>query len=471
MAIEQTILGYEIDQVLRSPFTYNSRTWQAFIHLMDANLTIIPIRVTYVNTSRDYFNNYADEVTMECVIPVGTYSDVFYPNKLNLEVTLVAHPRNPLKGGAPKSFRYKATVLDAGQPRLNDPDMNGGGTNDLDLTDVIKLTFQLIPKTIYELRTAAVGVIFRKSKPEDAMKTLLTTEVAKIKGDAAEVINGIDMVKADNQEEQEQMVVPHGTMLYDIPEYFQKMICGIYNTGISHFLQWNNWFIYPSFDIDRFNQTDRLLTLVILPEKKFPQIEKTYRKTGKNSYTVLGTAAGSYKNPVKEQVMNEGTGLRFMNAETILSHDETAPSQNKVKVQRDKIVSQITELTPKDGVTFAPVSNTPITANNFEEKSKIAGRTGSYLSFKWENSYPEAIIPGMMIRVLYLTVDNQVNELKGVILKAEHHEHLTKESLVEEIYTTNTAIFAYCENDLVLGTQKSPIRTPDVIANSGKPLF
>lgn len=471
MAIEQTALAHEINAILNGPMTFNARVWTAHIHLMDANITLIPVRVTYVNTARDYVNNFSDEVMMECVLPIGTYSDLFYPNKLNVEVTLTATPMNFIRGGPPKSFRYKATVVDEGQPRISKPSSQGSSTQALDLTDLVKVTFQLLPKVIYELRTASVGTIFRQAKPEDALKTMLTSETQKLKGDETERITGVDMVKADNQETKEQMVIPHGTMLYDLPDYFQKMVCGIYNNGISHFVQWNNWFVYPTFDIERFGQTDKVITIVVIPENKYPAIEKTYRKTGEHAYTILATSKGSYSNPVKEMTMNEGTGLRYMNAETVLSWDETKPENNKVNIQKSKIVSQITDLTPTDGVTFAPMSDTPITSNNFEERSKLAGRRGAYVSFLWENSYPEAITPGTMIRVLYLAANNQVNEIKGVIMKVEHFEHLTRKTLVEDSYRTNTAIFAYCENDLVMGTQQPNVRSNNAVIQTGNPVY
>lgn len=469
MAIELSPLQNEISKVLSGPYTYNKRRWQALIHLMDADLTVIPVRVMSVHTQRDYTNNYTDILMIEVAIPVGTYTDIFYPNKLNLEVTLNSLPMNPVKGGPPRSFRYKATAVDTGQPRVSSPDMNGASTQILDLTEVILVELQLTPMSIYTLRTASTGVIFRQEKPEDCLKTLITSEIGKIQVEEAQRILGVDMVPADNQEVKEQMVVPHGTMLYDTPDTFQKHICGLYNNGLSHYIQDNHWYIYPTFDMSRVNQSDRMITIISIPEKKYPSIEKTYRQTGEHQFTILATAKGKYSNPVKEVTMNEGTGLRFMNAQTLMSWDETKPEQNKVNMQKDKMVSEITAITPSDNVTFSPMSDNRITANNFAERSKIAGRTGAYLSWMWENSYPDAIIPGMYVRVLYLTVDGQVNEIKGIILKAEHFEHLRYQSMVEENYITNTALFIWCENDLLEQAQKTPIRSQGVIGE--QPLF
>ena len=83
MTIELSPLHNEIVQVLNGPYTYNRRRWEAYIHLMDANMTILPVRVLSVNTNRDYTNNYTDEINLEVAIPIGTYADIFYPNKLN----------------------------------------------------------------------------------------------------------------------------------------------------------------------------------------------------------------------------------------------------------------------------------------------------------------------------------------------------------------------------------------------------
>lgn len=448
MAIETTPLWYEVERILNGPYTFNNRRWDAIIHLLNVNMQLVPVRVTHVNIRRKYNSNYTDEVFMECYMPAGDYADIFYPNKMNLEVTLIANPLNTVNGPPPKSFRYKAVVIDAGQPRMVSPDMNGAGTDMLNLTDIFCLQFQLLPKVIYKLRTASCGVIFRNTDAKDAMTTLLTSETSRIEGEANEKIQGIDLITPDNQDKKEQMVIPHGTMLYDVPQFFQQKLFGVYRNGLAHYIQDNHWYVYPKYDFNRQESTDRELTIVVLPRNRFPGINKTYRKTGDYSYTILATAEGQYRNTVKEQTMTEGTGSRFLNAESIMSNTGREAKQNKLELEKPKYLSEITQTVPSDGETFAPFSSEPITSNTFHEQSKLAGRHGAHISFKWENSYPDAIIPGMLVKVIYLTVDNQIKTVRGILLEAEHFEALSRNNLMDDSYKTNTALHIYCENDL-----------------------
>lgn len=470
MAFELTPLWDEVVQIMNGPITFNNRRWDAIIHLVDAKIDLIPVRVTHVNTRRKYNQNYTDEVFMECYMPIGDYADIFYPNKLNLEITMIASPLNYVRGGPPKSLRFKAVVLDAGQPRMISGDMNGTNTKQLNLTDIVRLEFQLMPKVIYTLRTASVGAIFRQSTSGDAIKTLITSETSRIEGDASEKITGVDMVEPDNQDVKEQLVVPHGTMLYDVPQFFQKKMYGLYRQGMAHYIQNNTWYIYPTYDINRNDKNDRLLKIIVVPKNKFPSVNKTYRKTGDYSYTIIATAEGAYRNPTKEVTMNEGTGSRYMNADSLLSYKGKEQKDNKVTLEKPVYLSEITDTIPQDGETFAPFSGNPITSNSFEEQSKLAGRSGAHITFKWENSFPDAIVPGMLAKVVYLTVDNQIVEIKGIILECEHFEALTQENLVEDTYATNTALHLYCENDLLDNTNKMP-RFKDDLGVKGEPQF
>lgn len=440
MEIEKTAISREIQYVMSGMPTVEDRSYTAFIHLMDKNINIRALKLTSLDIDREYTNNIGDVIIAELAIPVGTYADVVYPNKANAEVTIITTSNTLLKKTQkPTSVRYKAIFKDTGKPRLQANKSTSHSTDILDLSNFVTVKVQLTPISTYILRTAQVGGIFRFAKPEDVLKSLITSQVQLIESDQKEAITGVDLVTPDNSEEVEQLVIPHGTPLVSVPQFIQKRVCGVYNSGLSSYVQDGTWYIFPTFNKERNTSTGKTVSLILLPKNKYPGLTHTYRQRGDQT-VILTTGDVNQLNTNKEDQMNQGSGVRFLNAETVFSDEGINREGNKAKISRSNMNTEIIAHEQTDGLNNVPVSTTSITSNPFEEYSKLAKNSGGYLQVVWENSNPDLIHPGMMASLTMATNNGKVITAYGVIHGATHNTRLARPGIVDSKYITTTAL-------------------------------
>jgi hypothetical protein len=210
-------------------------------------------------------------------------------------------------------------------------------------------------------------------------------------------------------------VVTAGTKLVDFPDYLQARI-GVYNSGLGHYIQNKYWYCYPLYDTSQFNAREATLTLVILPKRKFSNIERTFLVQGK-SVTVLMTGETAYSDPAGKLQVGQGNGIRFANAATLM--DSTTTVDNKTSISRDANNSEFTSAEAINGVNNAPILGDRITANPFAVYSMLAARNGGMFKGVWENSDHALLLPGMPTKIVY-DVDGVATSIYGVLHSATH---------------------------------------------------
>jgi hypothetical protein len=290
------------------------------------------------------------------------------------------------------------------------------------------------------MRMILVGGIYRNVLAIDVIKTVMTNEIKKIKVDAKRLPKGIDIVPDTNPNKRDHVILPHGLKLVQLPEYVHRKCGGIYTSGFGYYYQNDHWYLYPCYDTTRFNKTNRKITIINVPPNKFPSIERTYRKNG-NNIVILATGEVKYRDDSEVQQLNAGNGVRFAYANTFLQKYSNVGG-NKAKVNRVDNNTEVISINRANGNNNIPLSNESITANSYEEYSKLARRQGSVIALVWENSLPELISPGMMVKIMYLNNGN-IKEVYGVILKAHHYVQTKGVGLTDGRYVTRTAISVF----------------------------
>lgn len=458
--IENTAIMREVQYVMSGPSTEDLYAYDAFLHLnphqtkernasagklkrkaikAGEDITVKALNVLSMDINRDYVKNFADELTIEVALPVGSYADLVYPAKDDLEVTLMKKPLFYRRGVPPKFTRYKAVMVDTGRPRVSSTDGNTALRELLDVSDVVVVTIQLVPISNYVLRTAQVGVIFRQETVESALLTLLSDQIKLIKSDHKDVISGVDLVKPDNDEVKEQIVIPHGTPLISVPDYVQNKSCGVYNSGISSYVQEGTWYIYPTHNLARASQHGRSCTVVLLPRNKYPGLDRTSRRQGEH-VVILATTEAVAINVDKALQMNQGSGVRFTNAETILDKDTIRRQDNKVVTQRGMSNTEVTANTQADKLEYTPIAKEGITSNPFKHYSSLASLKGGLIGIHWEHSSPDLIFPGMMCEIVTTGEDGRIMKGKGVIHTAIHQSRLVRPGIVDKQFITTSIL-------------------------------
>ena len=451
MEIEYTPLYKEAMIVINNGATTANLGWTAIIHY--GTDTYTPQQVVSVNYIRDYVGSFTDEITCTVQLPLGVYSRLIYPNRLDLQITLTKLPlgetTNAVTPNDPiQSERYSALLIDG----LRSPTV-GQGTevndqNTLDLTQIIDVHFQLYDKALEQIRVMLSGGIYRSTNVQSAIMTLLSNQAMSAVVDGARTITGVDMVPADNTDEKGQIVITHGTKLIDVPDFIQARI-GVYNSGIGNYIQNKFWYVYPLYDTTHFNTRVKTLTILILPKRKFSNIERTFRVNG-NSLTILITGETGFKDDSGSNYVAHGNGVRFADASTLMD-SSTSTSGNTTLIKRDANNSEMVSDTAVAGINHAPVSPNRITANPFVAFSQLALKKGGGFKCIWENSDSSLIVPGMAAKVIYSDNDG-IETIYGIVHVVTSISHRAS-GFSNAKFTNQTAL------TLFMNTQVSPINS------------
>ena len=415
-------------------------TWTAKIHVNGKNYDAL--KVLSIDNVQDYELEYSDVMMVKLAISGGTYAKDIYPFKDKVDITVYKTPISEVSTGtdtavAVQSERYTATLVDTGNPIVEGNAGNTLSREALDLANIFEVTFQLVNKALEQIRMISVGGIYRNVKAIDVIKSVLTSEMQKIVVDGKRMPVGVDIVPGTNTAIRDHVVLPHGLRLVDLPEFIHKRCGGVYSTGFGYYLQGDHWYVYPCYDVNRFNTASRTLTILNVPRNKFSGIERTYRKAS-NSVFILATGEVKYRDDSEVQQLNYGNGVRFSDANNYMNNFSTTAG-NKTTVNRGSNNTEVISSPRANGNNNIQMSSNSITANPFVEYSMLARRQGSFYTCVWENSDLTVITPGMPVKIMYMD-DEILREVKGVVLKVHNFTSLRGSGMTETRYTSQTVI-------------------------------
>lgn len=448
MDILDSALSREIKRISENTKTDTSYYWSAEIHA--GGKTIPAIKLLSMDIVRDYESNFTDEVVVSLVLGAGQYAKKVYPNLSKLEITLYRKPLGETSGSpdnsrAVNSERFVATLLDPIAINVAGNSMNEIDEKALDLTNLLTLNFQLVNKAVDQMRMKTIGGVYRMTTVGDVVKSVLTMHSEQIEVDAIDKPKGVEMIPSSNENVQDHVIIPHGTRLVDAPNYIHKNCSGIYTTGLAYYYQANIWYVFPPYDNNAFNKSQKTMTIIRLPENRMPGIERTYRKDG-NNLVILATGRASTKNNSEAMLLTAGNGVRFADANKFM--DEVVTKyENKAVMSRGDVNNEFITTKRDSGNNLVLTSNTRITSNPWLEYSKLAPRNGSLLAVTWENSNPALITPGMPIKLLYLE-DDKIKETFGLVIKAHHYTQTRGSGITASRHRTTSSLTIFAKREL-----------------------
>ena len=419
MEIENTPLYRIAKPIFANGATSTNYTWNLLIHY-GPTATVEVLQVESINWSRNYLENFADEITCTAQIPLGVFAKLIYPFRSELQITLTKLPINEIGqdstiAGGIESERYSAILIDADRAATIAQGTEAVDQRSLDLKQIVSISFQLYDKALEQLRTMLVGGVYRTCTVKDALLTAMSTQsqAAVVNNDRAVI--GVDMIEPSNKDLKGQIIITHGTKLIDFPDYVQARV-GVYNSGLGHYIQNKYWYCYPLYDTTQFNKRPANVTFIILPPRKFSNIDRTFLVQG-NNVTILITGETAFKDSSGIFQVAQGNGIRFSDAATMM--DGVSTTDNKASTSRNANNSEFTSTPAINGVDNAPVLGDRITANPFAAYSILAARQGGAFKGEWQNSDHSLLIPGMSAKIVY-DLDGVAVSIYGVLHKATH---------------------------------------------------
>lgn len=446
MDIQDSALYREIATIMTDGVKPVHFAYAAVIHANNADVKAL--KFIQADFSRDYEMNYTDDIRVKLSIPAGDFWAGIYPYMDNLEITLFKYPLAEVgdAGDANQSVqteRYKAVIADMpNSPLMTNTGANQETRNTLNLKDLAEVEFQLLDRSIYQMRMMEYGNGFRQTTVEKVLRAVMTTESAKVVVDQQRINQGVDMVPANNQEVREHIVIPHGTPLTSVPAWVHQKCGGVYSAGFGYYLQNNHWYIYPCYDPTRANKTAPAMTIINMPKNRFRGVERTYRNDGGN-LVILATGDVGFNDRANAMQLNRGNGVRFTDASQLI--DNFATIKDGVPIaSRGKVNTEVVTTTRPDGLNNAQTSPRKLNANPFVEYSDMAARNGSIFGLVWENSDASLITPGMLVAILYLDGD-ALTQIYGVVLKAHTYIRMQGQGMTSSRHASDTAISVFVQ--------------------------
>jgi hypothetical protein len=423
--------------------------WHATVHVNQRGLDFPVMKVISVDAISDFEMNYTDEITLTCVISGGTYANQIYPFQDDLDITITKSPVGEV-GSAPDPnspvvvTRYQATLLDQGDPQIEGNQMGSMSQEALDLSNLLTVKFQLIDKSLEQIRMSGIGGIWRQTTMQDFIRGVMTKCSQDVQVDQTAKVQGVDMVKPSNQNVMEHIIIPHGTRLVDVPNYVQEKCGGIYSAGLGCYMQNGFWYVYPCYDTTRLPTATKTATVILLPPNKFTNIERTYRISGSDGLVILATGQVKFRGDSTPQQLNHGNGIRFTDASKFM--DQFAVTDKNVALAaRGNINNEFLSVARPNGLNNVQQARNSITANPFSAASDLARRNGSVIAAVWENSNSALLAPNTMVTVMWLE-DDTVQSLQGVLLKAASYTEMNEPGMLAARHITRTALSIFVQN-------------------------
>jgi len=441
MTIDTTVLLSDVQEILQSGLKNVFFKWRCEIIVGDNRFT--PMKVISAPLKRDYQVNVADQLELTVMIKEYEYDYITQADDDRLEVILYKEPQQSNSTATnmylvPSTQRFKAVVnykgVDRPKPKtgqkLSTPDIENSGEQ---MKELVLSAFDLVAETI---RLNEVGLTGRNKNPLLFVRAIVGKESKKVSGGEI-AVRGVDIIEPSNTEVRQHIPIPDGVPLQDLPGYVQKL-CGIYNAGIGFYLQSGLWYIYPLYDVTRYNKTERNLTVFNVNTNRFPSAESSFKVYGK-ALKIVNTGKFSFFDNREYDYLNVGNGSRFTTCADISENFGTY-NNGKYTIKRKENNTEAVLENKRTGMNYAPVSSQRFTSNPFVELSALAQRECSYAAFEWQNATDEIIYPGMPCKIYFLSQNDEVKETTGTVLGVEYFYELAGNRLTDPRYICNAVV-------------------------------
>lgn len=450
VTFETSVFQREVDLVLNSGIKPVHYRWHMEIH---ANgMTISPTVVDSVERERNYIKNAFDILSVKCHISNGLMHNNIVSFKDKLEVTLKAVPvqeqnRREDKLAEREAYRFRATLYENKSSLLEAKDPTLLNQKNADRANIVPVEFQLVDPIVEQLRLMSVGGVFRNTSVTDCVRTVLGFYSKKIQNaDGTYGVKGVDVAPHFNDQVRDHCVIPHLTRLMDFPGYVNRYVSGLYSGGFNYYMQDNMWYLFPPYDVTRYPETKRTLTIINVPRGRLPQVERSYRVTP-SQVIILATDDVKHVDMSEQMQLNMGNGVRYSDA-NVLFEKFAKIEGNKAIITRADNNSEFVYKSRKDNVNNVKESDERITSNHPYQYGKIAERAGSYIQTVWEGSDDSELYPGMPVKFMYLE-NSRSQEIYGNLVGVHTYHIPVTEGLVDIKYMSKSALTVFINRDVV----------------------
>lgn len=402
--LEQTTLLADIKSVAEAQNDHPR--WSYITGILHTKTEDIGIpKLIVLRSTKRYAEDTSGFKTINFIMGKGDYFYRMYPVRDNLEFSITYQGLTSTGAhipGATHTTRYKAVY----KPDVNpSPQMDTDSNRSIDELNTqghvdVELELQELFEEPYRFLTI-------NGTYSNTAKDLLTA--ACLEKFNAVKINGKPMVEAVHVEEphnrarMDDLSLPSGLELRDLPGYLQQFGDGVYNSGIGNFIDRFKdkvtWFTYPLYDLKRRFEADvEKLIIYFAPQDRFYGVENTYRKEGKITYILTTSTPPAYSNANNDE-LNRGAGIRMVNT-TAMTTKPADLSGPVMKANSRRLNSEMVGRDRPDQVNYARVVGS--NSNQFFELSKILKNQTTYVDIAWNYADLDTVYPAMPVKCVFM---------------------------------------------------------------------
>jgi hypothetical protein len=419
VAIKTSSLYQEIKEIIARGGNGTIGRWEA-IFLVNGE-EIKADQVTQFRVNANYAEFFAPQISLSFMLSGALYRNKLYRNRRDLRVRMTF--TNVMEVGESdgntrpiETYEYRAVLANEDDQVLQASSIAETNPANADLGSFQEYHVDLLNDVVFQLRTKLIGGVYVKQTTASVMRTLLTNLTQGVKVSADIACLGVDLIKPDNTEVRDHVIIEHGVRLVDLPKYLQRKVGGIYNTGLGAFYHKRHWYVFPLYDVTRFKNSKRTLTIANIPSREFPHQERTYKIDGGHVY-IIATGDTKHVDRSERDQLNQGSGTRYVRSKTVFEGFAEVKG-NKAFIDRSKNGNEYLADKSPTNLHYTPVSGHRVTDNHCEELTALAKRRGSVVQTVWENGYIGCLHPGMPVRLLYMHGET-IRQIDGCLLSAE----------------------------------------------------
>jgi len=367
-------------------------------------------QIISVNIVRDYNNTYCDYIDVEFNMPLGDFVKDVYPNRDEIEVTLVNYTI-----GSRTKERLELIIVDMDN-NIPKGTYSHSTLNDLN-KDFTKIRAQCLNKTISAARGKLVHGIYKDVTVTDVISSILGEELNVFSSVYNVASGGLKMVPADNTRKYNHILVNKGTKLLEVPKVLQNGQYGVYNGDISIYLQTygdsETLYISPKYRQNLLGLFDKKLYIVGVTKSTVRGIDSTYAIDGDMVKVLVERSNTLFEDDTK--IRDKGTAVVSLESDAMMSRPVEIKA-NSMTVKEDSVTNRQASKTIASGL--GPVEYKGETNNQYKLRTEGLIRDGVVVQVTWNVSNARLLLP-MMPVIYVIERDGELERYEGVLQRVD----------------------------------------------------
>lgn len=412
MSLEAQIKGFLKQARLTDKHKVNlSLTIELNAVIITPKKQINVISITHFTEIADMINARSEKIGIKLKLQPSVYFDEIIPYRDNLTIQVIA------------DTEQQRIVREFVIIPTNDRDLrtegqvsNVGNMKGFDNVSLAEYEFQLMDKGFSKLRNIQISENFLMNNPGNVLKLVMDYYSKKVDMKDCPPYKGLYIHEPfDNINNYNQILIPEGTRLIDVPKYLQTQNeYGIYSKGLGAFYKQNYWWVYPLYNTTLCETHHRPVDIIKVPQDKIPTLDYTFYRSDV-SMTIIATGQSSHDDNADIRKQNTGVGKRVVLGTAVSGETGTHYEKGRAVITRADALQEFKLSSRGDGNEYIPIDPNP-TGNLCAALSQNSINEGEIVQIEWHNGDVGYLEPGHPVRYQYIGPDDTLIIRKGVLV-------------------------------------------------------